>query len=80
MLKWNCNFSIEDSSIQLNTVVIYVDSFRNVNGNCEVSLVMKDEFNLYTVKEYTYTFNKELTNIDAVYQELLTVYNDSIII
>jgi len=80
MLKWNCNFAIEDSSVQLNTVVIYVTSFRNVNGNCEASLVMKDEFSLYTVKEYTYTFNKELTNIDAVYQELLTVYNDSVII
>lgn len=80
MIKWNCNFAIEDSSIQLNTVTIYVNSFKNVNGNCEVSLLMTDEFSTYTVKEYTHTFDKELSNTDAVYQELLTVYNDSVII
>lgn len=43
MIKWNANFQIEDSTVQVAVAYVIIESFVNRSTNCKVVIVIKDE-------------------------------------
>ncbi len=76
MIKWNCNFNIPDSTIQLNTAFIKVVDYKNINDYSIVDIVITDETGNTTIKEYSKEYTRTVENIDEIYEKLLLDYEN----
>jgi hypothetical protein len=79
-LKWNANFQIEDSTIQLGEAYIRVVTFQNVNSKCKVEYMITDDAEQALAKYVRKTYERNFANEAEVYEELLTEYENSEII
>lgn len=79
-LKWNANFQIEDSTIQLGEAFIRVTAFENVNGQCNVEYMITDVTEQSLVKYVRKTYDRTFANEAEIYGELLTEYENSEIV
>lgn len=77
MIKWNSNFNIENSSIQLATAMIKILSFNNNESECNVDLLITDEDQTYTVKQTVVTISGNYTDIDSVYLEVVKLFENA---
>lgn len=77
MIKWNCNFNIPNSTVQLAEAFIKVVDYKNINNNSFVDIIISDETGNIIVKEYSQKFEKNFNNIDEVYEELLLLFENS---
>jgi len=80
MIRWNTNFQIEDASIQVGVALIEVTEYKNINDTCVINIKMTDETNQYTVKEYKLTQNRNYNNLDEIYLDLVSSFDNSEII
>lgn len=79
MLKWNCDFQIPRSTIQLSIVFIKIISFENIETDCKINLSFEDEqFNQINTDDITIFGNYDKTS--DIYKQLLNVYLNSEII
>ena len=76
MIKWNCNFSIPDSTIQVDVAFIKVMNYKNVNDNSIVDVIITDETGNISIKEYSKEYTRTFSNIDEIYEELIKDYEN----
>jgi len=77
MIKWNCAFNIPDSTVQLAEAYIKVTDYKNINDHSTVNVIITDETENVTVKEYTQEFNRTFENVDEIYEEILLDYENA---
>jgi hypothetical protein len=77
MIQWDCNFELEDSSIQLGVAYVKVVDYININNRSKVSVQITDESGEIVVKEYIKHFDRTFNNDIEVYEELLKDYENS---
>jgi hypothetical protein len=77
MIKWNCNFNIPDSAIQLSGAYVNVTSYKNINDSSVVDISITDETGFVTVKQYSETFQRSFANVEEIYQELLYKFDNA---
>ena len=77
MIQWDCNFALEDSSIQLGVAYIKVVDYININNRSKVSVQITDESGEIIVKEYKKLYDRTFNNDIEVYEELLKDYENS---
>jgi hemerythrin len=80
MIKWNSNFNIPDSTVQLAEAFIKVVDYKNINNHSTVHVSITDEIGDVMIKEYTKEFDRTFENVDEIYEELLLDYEDAEII
>lgn len=80
MIKWNCNFNIPDSTVQLNEAFVKVVDFTNVNDHSEVNIQITDQSGEILVKEYKQNFNRTFLNDKEIYEVIITEFQDSEIV
>jgi hypothetical protein len=80
MIKWNCNFNIPDSTVQLAEAFIKVVDYKNINTHSTVNVSITDESEDVMIKEYTKEFDRTFENVDEIYEELLLEYENAEII
>jgi hypothetical protein len=80
MIKWNSNFNIPDSTVQLAEAFIKVVDYKNINNHSIVNVSITDEIGDVVIKEYTKEFDRTFENVDEIYEELLLDYENSEII
>jgi hypothetical protein len=80
MIKWNSNFNIVDSTIQLAEAFVKVVDYKNINNHSTVNVSIADESGNVIIKEYTKEFARTFENVDEIYEELLLDYEDAEII
>jgi hypothetical protein len=80
MIEWNCNFALEDSSIQLGVAYIKVVEYININNRSEVSVQITDDSGEIIVKEYKKLYDRTFNNDKEIYEELLEDFQNSKII
>lgn len=79
MIKWNCNFNIPDSTVQLAEAFVKVVEYKNINNHSTVDVLITDESGEVVVKEYTKEFNRTFENVDEIYEVLTGDYKDALI-
>jgi hypothetical protein len=77
MIEWNCNFALEDSSIQLRVAYIKVVEYININNRSEVSVQITDNSGEIIVKEYKKLYDRTFNNDKEIYEELLEDFENS---
>jgi hypothetical protein len=80
MIKWNCNFNIPNSSIQLDVAYITVTDYKVTDDYSIVSIMITDETKEIIVKEYIEKIQKIFNNIDEIYIDLLEQFSNSVIV
>lgn len=80
MIRWDCNFNITDSTIQLSHAMIEVPQYKNVNGRSKVDVIITDESKEVVIRSYTREFDRTFANMDEVYEELVKDFSDAAII
>lgn len=76
MIKWNCNFNIADSTIQLAEAFVKVVDYKNINTHSIVNIIITDVTGEILVKEYSQEFQRTFENVDEIYEELLLDYEN----
>lgn len=79
-IKWNANFQIEDSTVQLGEAFIRVVKFQNVDSACNVEYMITDESEETMAKYVRQTFDRTFANETEVYNQLITEYVDSVLV
>ena len=79
-IKWNSNFQIEDSTVQLGEAVIRVLRFENVDGKSNVEYIITDYEETTLSKTVVLTYDRTFANETEVYNQLLTEYENSEIV
>ena len=77
MIKWDCNFTIENSTIQVSTAHIKINEFKNINDKCLVDIDILDEFENIIVKNYQKEYSKNYSNVDEIYEDLILDFSNS---
>jgi hypothetical protein len=80
MIKWYCNFNIQDSTVQLPEAFVRVVSYKNINDHSSVNVMICNEDETIIVKEYTKTYDRIFNNVEEVYEELIKDFFDAEII
>ena len=80
MIKWNCNFNIPDSTVQLSEAFVRVFDFTNANNHSEVNIQITDLSGEVIVKEYTQNFDRTFLNDKEIYEVIITEFQDSEIV
>lgn len=76
MIKWNCNFQIPNSTVQLAIVFIKINTFENAGNECNIVLSFEDEqFN--KIKDESLTIAGNYNTLSEIYIQLLGVYPNS---
>lgn len=79
MIKWNCNFNIEDTTVQLGVALVEVVAFTNVNNTATADIIITDESKEIVVKQYTQKFSRSFRNVEEVYAELVKKFVDAVV-
>lgn len=77
MIKWNSNFQIENSMIQLAEAIISIQSFENMGKKCNVTVVITDETLENIARIDSHTIDGNFSNEEDIYPKLLAKYPDS---
>jgi bifunctional DNA-binding transcriptional regulator/antitoxin component of YhaV-PrlF toxin-antitoxin module len=77
MIEWNCNFALEDSTIQLGVAHVKVVEYININARSEVAVIITDETGEIIVKEYKKLYDRTFNNDKEIYEELLEDFENS---
>ena len=80
MIKWNCNFNIPDSTVQLAEAFIKVVDYKNINTHSMANIIISDESENILIKEYLQEFQRTFENVDEIYEELLLNYENAEIV
>jgi hypothetical protein len=80
MIKWNCNFNIPDSTVQLAEAFVKVVEYKNINNHSTVDVIITDESGEVVVKEYTQEFDRTFENVDEIYEVLIQEFEDAVIV
>lgn len=80
MIKWNCNFQIPDSTIQVGVAYIVVESFENRVSNCKVKIKIVDDTQEILIKEEEKIIDGLYNDENEIYFILLPEYPDSEIV
>jgi hypothetical protein len=80
MIKWNCNFNIPDSTVQLAEAFVKVVEYKNINNHSTVDVIITDESGEVVVKEYTQEFDRTFENVDEIYEVLVEEFEDAVIV
>jgi hypothetical protein len=80
MIKWNCNFNIPDSTVQLAEAFVKVVEYKNINNHSTVDVIITDESGEVVVKEYTQEFDRTFENVDEIYEVLVEEFEDAVIL
>lgn len=75
MIKWNSNFNIPDSAIQIANVHIKIISYETDGKSTIAKVSMTDETGEITVKEYQQTFDRSFTSKNDIYLHMLEQFN-----
>lgn len=77
MIKWYCNFNIEESTVQLAEAFVKIENYLNINNHSIVTIIISDETGNVIVKEYEKNYERTFNNTDEVYEELIHDFPDS---
>lgn len=77
MIKWNSNFQIEESMIQLAEAYVEIESFDNIGDTCEINVIISDESKENIAKRQTHVVNTNCQSLADAYDKLLSEYPDS---
>jgi hypothetical protein len=80
MIKWNCNFNIADSTIQLAEAFVKVVDYENINDHSIVNIIITDVTGEILVKEYSKEYSRTFLNNNEIYEELLLDYENAEIV
>ncbi len=80
MIKWECNFNIPDSSVQMSVCLIRVSKYVNYDNYSMVDIIITDKTGEIVAKEYIERIDRIFENEIQVYEFLLTQFDDSIIV
>lgn len=80
MIKWNCNFNIDESTVQLDVALIRLLSNKIINDQTEIEILITDQTGNIVVKQIKQLIDTPINNVDAIYKYLLTQYLNSTII
>jgi hypothetical protein len=76
MIKWNCNFNIAESTIQLAEAFVKVVDYENINDHSIVNIIITDVTGEILVKEYSKEYSRTFLNNNEIYEELLLDYEN----
>lgn len=77
MIKWNCNFSIEDSTVQVPVAIIKIENYKNSNGTCSVLFNMFDESQTILIKTYERIYSQTFNSEDEIYLVAVKEFQDA---
>lgn len=77
MIKWNCNFNIEDSSVQVDIAYVIIEGFVNRTTNCKVNIKIVDESNQILIKQYDKIIEGIYNDEDEIYPVLLNDFENA---
>ena len=80
MIKWECNFNIPDSSVQISACLIRVSKYVNYDNYSMVDIIITDETGEIVAKEYVERIDRIFENEIQIYEFLLTKFDNSIIV
>ena len=79
-IKWDANFCIEDSTVQLGEAYICLVEYVNVNTKSNVTYMITDVSEQVIAKSITKTYDRTFANEFEVYDQLLSEYEGSEIV
>lgn len=79
-IKWNSNFNIKDSVVQLAEAYIKIIRFQNLNDKAEIEFIITDFNEDVLAKKEIKIFERNFNNETEVYLELLNDFPNSEII
>ena len=80
MIKWQSNFEIQDSALQLGTAWVTVDSYETVDGVTTVQVKIADDTGENIAKQYAKTYDRTFANLQEIYAELVKDFDPAEVI
>lgn len=77
MIKWNCNFSIEDSTVQVPVAIIKIENYKNSNSTCTVLFNIFDDSETILVKKYERVYSQNFNSDDEIYLVEIKEFQDA---
>lgn len=79
-IKWDANFCIEDSTVQLGESYICLVEYVNINTRSNVTYMITDMSEQVIAKKITKVYDRTFANEIEVYDQLLSEYEGSEIV
>lgn len=77
MIRWQSDFNIPDSTVQLAVTVIRVDSFRQIGNDTMIEVRMTDETGEILVKGYEQLLTGAYQDLASIYEAISPEFSPS---